>query len=104
MCTLFEFARNGGNLCDSTGHLRANCGLAGSPKTTKFHLTATCLNKKCGTGMVLEQTADGVEPFMEVEASQASCKINGHRVSGPGDRWSCAGCHMCNKMQTKEEI
>ena len=29
----------------------------------------------------------GLELFMEVEASQASAKINGHKVSSPGAGW-----------------
>ena len=68
MRTLFVFAHNCGYLRDSTGFLRANCGLARRRKSTNFTYTRVVSTTSVAQSTVLEQTADPCKPRQYLRA------------------------------------
>ena len=93
MRTLFDFARNCGYLRDSTGFVRANCGLAKRRKSTNF----TYYQRLVSTKMWRKHSSGANSGSVQTQAILAGWELL-TEPSGLPNQWpqniagTCAGC------------
>ena len=103
MRTLFAFARNCGYLRDSTGFLRANCGLARRRKSTNFTYRRVVSTTSAAQAQFWSKQRIRANPGNTCElgaideakrvAKSMATKCQVQVIAG-----TCAGCHVCHKF------